>query len=132
MNDRIDLTGIEVYAKHGVLESEQQKAQVFRVDLSVFLDLTTAGATDDLEATVDYSQLALDVREVVGTDSHRLIEAVASRVADRVLDHVEVEKAIVTIHKPQAPLDLVFDDVSVTIERHRPAPGGEPPGSSPV
>ncbi len=120
MNDRIEITGIEVYAKHGVLESEQEKAQVFRVDISVFTDLSTAGGSDDLADTLDYSELALQVREVVGAESHKLIETVATRVAEAILGHhPEVSRAVVTIHKPQAPIDLAFDDVSVTIERHR-------------
>lgn len=119
MNDHIDLTGIEVYAKHGVLESEQEKAQVFRVDARVYLDLSTPGQTDDLADSLDYSELALEIREVVGADTHKLIETVAARVASALLGHAEVARAVVTIHKPNAPIDLAFDDVSVTIERSR-------------
>lgn len=119
MNDRIDLTGIEVYGKHGVLESEQEKAQVFRVDVAVFLDLTKAGRSDDLADTVDYGALAEDVREVVGSESHYLIEKVATRVAEMVLTYPEVNRTIVTIHKPDAPVDVAFDDISVTVDRKR-------------
>jgi dihydroneopterin aldolase len=119
LNDRIEITGIEVYAKHGVLESEKERAQVFRVDVSVFTDLSVPGKSDDLADTLDYSELALEVREVVGAESHKLIETVATRVAEAMLGHPEVARAVVTIHKPQAPIDLAFDDVSVTIERHR-------------
>ena len=117
MNDRIELTGIEVYAKHGVNADEQERAQVFRVDVTAYTDMATAGETDDLADTLDYSTLALEIREVVGAESHKLIETVASRVADTVLGHARVDKAVVTIHKPNAPIDLAFDDVSVTIER---------------
>lgn len=119
MTDHIDLTGIEVYAKHGVLESEQEKAQVFRVDVSVHLDLSAPSQTDDLADSLDYSELALEIREVVGAESHKLIETVASRVATAMLAHAEVTRAVVTIHKPNAPIDLAFDDVSVTIDRSR-------------
>ncbi|HET9259743.1 MAG TPA: dihydroneopterin aldolase [Acidimicrobiia bacterium] len=119
MTDRIDLRGIEVYARHGVLESEQERAQVFKADVTVFTDLTAAGDSDDLSETIDYSELALEIREVVGSESHKLIETVAARVADAVMSHPRVESAIVTIHKPDAPIDLVFDDVAVTIERRR-------------
>lgn len=119
MTDRIDLKGIEVYAKHGVLEQEQEKAQVFRVDVAVFADLSAAGETDDLGATVDYSELALEVREVVGAESYKLIETVAAKVADAVMSHPKVSRTMVTIHKPDAPIDLVFEDVSVTVERSR-------------
>ncbi|MFZ0013717.1 MAG: dihydroneopterin aldolase [Acidimicrobiia bacterium] len=119
MNDRIDLRGIEVYARHGVLTSEQEKAQVFRVDVTAYTDLSSAGTSDDLDDTLDYSTLALEVREVVGSESHKLIETVAAHVADTVMGHPRVTRSIVTIHKPDAPIDLVFEDVSVTIERSR-------------
>ncbi|MGH3649956.1 MAG: dihydroneopterin aldolase [Acidimicrobiia bacterium] len=119
MNDRIDLTGIEVYAKHGVLAEEQEKAQVFKVDVTVFADLATAGETDDLSDTLDYSALALEIREVVGSESNKLIETVAARVADALMSHPTVTRSIVTIHKPDAPIDVVFQDVAVTVERTR-------------
>lgn len=119
MTDRIDLKGIEVLAKHGVLEHEQEKAQVFRADVTVITDLSKAGESDDLDDTLDYSELALEVREVVGSESYKLIETVAARVADAIMSHPKVLGTVVTIHKPGAPIDLVFEDVSVTIERSR-------------
>jgi 7,8-dihydroneopterin aldolase/epimerase/oxygenase len=119
LNDRIDIKGIEVYAKHGVLDSEQEMAQVFKVDVSVFSDLSVPGDSDDLADTLDYSALALEVREVVGAVSHKLIEKVADEVAGAVLAHPGVARVMVTIHKPDAPIDLVFEDVSVTIDRSR-------------
>lgn len=119
MTDRVEIRGIEVLAKHGVLEEEQEKAQVFKIDVSAYMDLSKAGESDALTDALDYSVLALEIREVVGSESHRLIERVAVRVADVVMAHQQVERTVVTIHKPQAPIDLVFEDVSVTIERTR-------------
>jgi dihydroneopterin aldolase len=119
LNDRIDLTGIEVYAKHGVLDQEQERAQVFRVDVTAYTDLSAPGESDDIADALDYSTLAMEVREAVGSESNKLIETVAARVADAVMAHPQVTKSIVTIHKPDAPIDLVFEDVSVTIERSR-------------
>lgn len=119
MNDRIDLTGIEVYAKHGVLDHEQVRAQVFLVDVTAYMDLAVPGASDDLSDALDYSTLAMEVREAVGSESNKLIEAVAARVADAIMAHSQVTRSVVTIHKPDAPIDLVFEDVSVTIDRSR-------------
>lgn len=56
---------------------------------------------------------------MVGAESNKLLETVAARVADAVMNHPRVSGTIVTIHKPDAPMDLVFEDVSVTIERSR-------------
>ena len=119
MNDRLDLKGIEVYAKHGVLEHEQEKAQVFKVDVTAFTDLSLPGETDDLSDALDYSELAHQVREVVGSESYKLIETVAAKVTDVVMSYPQVVRSVVTIHKPAAPIDLVFEDVSVTVERSR-------------
>jgi len=119
LNDRIDLTGIEVFARHGVLDHEQERAQVFRADVTVFTDLSKPGESDDIDDALDYSMLAMEIREVVGSESHRLIETVAARVADALLGHEAVERVVVTIHKPNAPIEVAFDDVSVTIERSR-------------
>jgi dihydroneopterin aldolase/2-amino-4-hydroxy-6-hydroxymethyldihydropteridine diphosphokinase len=119
LTDRIDITGIEVYAKHGVLDEEQERAQVFKVDVTVFTELAAAGSSDDLADTIDYGALALEVREVVGSESHKLLEKVAAQVCEAVMAHPGVDRSIVTIHKPFAPIDLVFEDVSVTVERSR-------------
>lgn len=119
MTDRVDLTGIEVYAKHGVLEFEQSQAQIFVVDVTAYIDLSVPGTSDDLDDTLDYGELALEVREVVGSESYALIERVATSVADVVLAHKRVERAVVTIHKPNAPVEVAFSDISVTVDRTR-------------
>jgi dihydroneopterin aldolase len=119
VTDRIEVRGIEVLARHGVLEHEQTESQPFLVDLTVFLDLSRAGSSDDLADTVDYGRLAQEAHAVVVTESYQLIETVADRVAARVLADPQVDRVVVTVHKPQAPIPLVFGDVSVTIERSR-------------
>jgi len=119
VTDRIDLKGIEVYARHGVLEREQTHAQIFRVDVAAYLDLSQPSESDDLGDTLDYGELALQVREVVGSESHALIERVASSVADVVLAHSAVKRTVVTIHKPDAPVEVVVGDISVTVDRSR-------------
>lgn len=119
MTGEIRLTGIEVLAKHGVLESEQRRAQVFRVDVTAQLDLDKPGRSDRLEDTLDYGALAVEIREVVGSESHALIERVATRVAETVLSHDQVNRVVVTVHKPEAPVEVALDDVSVSITRER-------------
>jgi dihydroneopterin aldolase len=119
VTDRIELRGIEVIARHGVLESEQIEPQLFRVDVTVHVDTTAAALTDDITETVDYGELAQQVHDLVARDSHRLIETVADRVARLALGVSGVERVEVTVHKPQAPIPLRFEDVSITIDRRR-------------
>ena len=119
MTDRIDLTGIEVWARHGVLPEEKTRDQLFVVDVSVHFDTSGASASDDLHDTIDYGGLAKSVHDLVASASHNLIETVADRVATRVLEEPKAERVIVTVHKPQAPMLVKFGDVSVTVDRRR-------------
>lgn len=119
MNDRIELRGIEVMARHGVLPQEKDEPQRFVIDLEVYLDLSVAGISDDLADTVDYGRLAQEAHDLVGDESHQLIEVVAERLAGRILATPRVERVVVTIHKPQAPIAVPFGDVAVTVDRSR-------------
>ena len=117
MTDSIAITGIEVFAYHGVLESEKETGQLFIVDVEVRLDLSAAGDSDDLAETVDYGLLAQQVHGVVASERWDLIERVAARVAETVLEDARVREVVVTVHKPGAPISVDFSDVSVTVRR---------------
>lgn len=119
MADRIEVTGIEVFAHHGVFEDERRAGQRFVIDLTLDVDLTHAGATDDLASTVDYGVLIGRVHDVVSSEQWNLIERVAQRVADVVLDDARVERVVVTVHKPEAPIEASFGDVAVSLTRSR-------------
>lgn len=117
--DRITLTGLKVQANHGVFDFERTNGQLFVIDLTVWLDLSPAALSDDLNNTVHYGELAEEVVAAVASDPVDLIETVAERVAQVVLAHAPVERVEVTVHKPQAPISVEFADVAVTIERSR-------------
>lgn len=117
MTDRITLTGLSVFGYHGVFDHEKRDGQTFVVDISVWLDLWRAAATDDLTATVHYGKLAELAAGIVAGPSRDLIESVAGAIADAVLASFPVSAVEVTIHKPAAPIPLSFADVSVTISR---------------
>lgn len=119
MTDRIELRGIEVQARHGVPAEERAAPQPFLVDLTLYLDLSVAGSSDDLSDTVDYGWLAREVHDLVAGESHQLIETVADRVARHVLEIAPVQRVTVTVHKPEAPIPLPFADVAVAIDRSR-------------
>lgn len=118
--DTITITGIEVWANHGVLPHEEDLGQRYRVDVTIEVDLAAAAASDDLADTVDYGALAALVVHEFGPPRTRLVEAVAGRVADAVLDHDErITWVQVTVHKPSAPLTVPVEDVVVTLRRSR-------------
>lgn len=117
--DRLQLTGIEVFAHHGVLPEEKQIGQRFLIDLDIEADLNTAGKSDSLADTLDYGSLATKVHDLVAGSRWNLIEKVAEEIANLVLTIPLVRAVAVTVHKPNAPIALDFADVSVTIDRRR-------------
>ncbi|MDQ4094366.1 MAG: dihydroneopterin aldolase [Actinomycetota bacterium] len=117
--DRITLTGLRVHGRHGVHEHERTHGQDFIIDATVWLDLGPAAATDQLSATLDYGALAQRAARIVGGDPCNLIETLAARIATDVLIDQRVQAVEVTVHKPTAPLELRFTDVSVTTRRSR-------------
>ncbi len=118
--DRITLTGMEFYGRHGCLPEERENGQIFLVDAELFLDLGRAGKSDALEDTVDYAAVFACIRRIVEGTPRRLIEALAEEIAGTVLHDFPMLRGIVlTVHKPQAPIPGRFRDVSVTVERER-------------
>lgn len=117
--DELTVRGIEVFAHHGVLDHERRDGQTFRVDLTLSLDTREAARTDDLAQTVDYGALVAEVVAAVERDPVDLVETLAQRVAEVCLTDLRVARAVVSIHKPHAPIDATFDDVVLTITRSR-------------
>lgn len=117
--DRIALTGISAFGHHGVFDFERQNGQTFVVDVVCAIDLSEAGASDDLETTVDYGGLAAAVAADIEGEPLNLIEALAERIARTCLAQPRVTAAQVTVHKPQAPMPVPVGDVAVTLTRKK-------------
>jgi 7,8-dihydroneopterin aldolase/epimerase/oxygenase len=115
--DRIELRGLTVRGRHGVYEHERRDGQDFVVDLTVWLDLAPAAASDALADTLDYGALAQRAAAIVGGEPCDLIETVAGRIAAEVLTDRRVRAVEVALHKPQAPIPLQFTDVAVVLTR---------------
>ena len=119
MADRIELRGLTVQGHHGVYEQERRDGQVFVVDITVWIDLDRAAASDDLADTLDYSELARRAVQVVAGPPRKLIESVAGAIADDVMRDERVHAVEVVLHKPAAPMDFEFADVAVVARRSR-------------
>ena len=119
MTDRITLTGLSATGYHGVFESERRDGQTFIADVVIELDIRPAAKSDSVSDTVDYSDIATRVVAHLEGEPVNLIETLAERIASDILGTYLVTAVEVTIHKPQAPLQTVFADVSVSIRRER-------------
>ncbi|MGI3784526.1 MAG: dihydroneopterin aldolase [Janthinobacterium lividum] len=118
--DRIVLTGLRAWGRHGVFDHEREQGQHFVVDVALALDLSAASTSDDLRRTVDYGTLAEAVVADVQGEPLNLIEALAERIAQTCLRQPGVTEVEVTVHKPEAPITVAFTDVAVTLTRSRP------------
>jgi 7,8-dihydroneopterin aldolase/epimerase/oxygenase len=118
--DRLSLTGIRGFGHHGVFDVERTQGQEFVADVVLGVDSRAAAKTDDLAKTVDYGLLAKGVRAAIESEPVNLVETLAQRIADVCLEHSVVAWAEVTVHKPDAPVDVALDDVAITIYRSRP------------
>lgn len=119
MTDRIELRGLRVRGNHGVFGHERADGQDFIVDITVWMDLATAAASDALADTYDYGVLAQRAAAIIAGPARDLIETVAAEIADEVLGDARVQAVEVTLHKPHAPIPLTFDDVAVVARRSR-------------
>ena len=115
--DTLRLTGVRARGHHGVLPEERRDGQDFVVDVVLHLDLRPAARSDDVGDTVHYGELAEALAREVGGEPVDLVETLAERLAALCLRHERVERVEVTVHKPQAPIPVPFDDVSVTVVR---------------
>ncbi|MDQ2825372.1 MAG: dihydroneopterin aldolase [Actinomycetota bacterium] len=105
---------------HGALPEEQDRAQPFEVDVDIAVDLSAAGASDELTDTVDYGAVAVGVERVVTGGHHRLLERLARRIGDDVLAmDPRIASVTVTVRKlrPPVPVDLASAAVSMVVTR---------------
>ncbi|BBC35571.1 7,8-dihydroneopterin aldolase [Streptomyces graminofaciens] len=117
--DRVALRGLRARGYHGVFQHEREEGQTFVVDLTLGLDTRPAAADDDLAKTVHYGIVAEEVVGIVEGEPVNLIETLAERIAQACLRHDGVLEVEVGVHKPNAPITVPFDDVTVTITRSR-------------
>ena len=109
----IALKGLGALANHGVYDFERDRNQRFSADIVMWVE--TAGTADDIAATVSYADIADEAMAVLTGAAVDLIETLAETIASRVMSHEGVVGTEVTVHKPDAPIDHPFADVSVTV-----------------
>jgi dihydroneopterin aldolase len=117
--DKISLNDISAFGYHGVLKSEKELGQNFLIDLDVELDLREAGVNDNLDFTVNYSDLHYIVKKVVKEESFNLIESIAEKIAFEVLENIKIKRVRVKVKKPYIPDKDFSGKVSVEIYREQ-------------
>lgn len=116
--DKIKIENLEVFAKHGVFPEENVLGQKFLVSAILFTDTRKAGKTDELTASIHYGEVSQFIDRYMKEHTFQLLERVAESLAEELLMNTAgLEKVILEIKKPWAPIGLPLETVSVEIER---------------
>jgi dihydroneopterin aldolase len=116
----IEISGLSLYTHHGVTEAEREVGQRLLIDLRLDVGETDATVTDRIEDTVDYGEVCQLVALLAQQRSYRTLERLCSAIADRLLSDFDLEGVWVKASKPEPPLALPVEDVSVEVWREAP------------
>jgi dihydroneopterin aldolase len=109
----VELHGLEVFGRHGVLDEERRDGQTFVFDVSLEI---AEPADDSVEATVDYRDVAQAVREISDRARVDLIETLAASVAEGLVARFPVVGVRVRVRKPH-PAGVGAEWSAATAER---------------
>lgn len=116
--DKIIIKDMELYAFHGVNIEEKKLGQRFAISAEIYLETSDAAENDELSKTVSYAKICKDMAIVFTEKSYDLIETCAEVLATQILLQNElIQKVVVTVKKPWAPIGKILDYVAVEIER---------------
>jgi dihydroneopterin aldolase len=116
----IRIKNARFYAHHGVLDSERMSGGLFEIDAEMTCDVTEAEAEDNLKKTLDYELTYKFIKEVVSQEKFFLIEALAYRIALKIIENFSmVQKVVINVRKPSPPLGGLTDYVEVEHSEYR-------------
>jgi 7,8-dihydroneopterin aldolase/epimerase/oxygenase len=113
----IEVTGLSLYTHHGVTPAEREVGQRVVIDLRLDVGECDATITDHVEDTVDYAQVCQTVALVAQQRSYRTLERLCTAIADRLIDDYGADEVWVKAAKPEPPIPLPVDEVSVEVWR---------------
>ena len=113
----IVIKGLRELGVHGVLPEEQTRPQPFEVDVELTVDVSSAGETDALDDTVDYSAVAEAISRVVTSERYALLERLGTRIAEVCRVDERVTGVTVTVRKLHPPVRAMVEYVAVTIQQ---------------
>ncbi len=112
----VELSGLEVFGYHGVEEDERRLGQLFLFDVQ--LEVGERGASDRLGEAVDYTEVASAIRDLSEEQRFDLLEALATRTADLLMERFAPDSVRVRVRKPRVtPAGLTVEYSAVTVER---------------
>jgi dihydroneopterin aldolase len=111
----VEIAGLSLYTRHGVSEAERELGQRLLIDVSFELSDCDATVTDRLEDTVDYAEVCEQVALAAQERSYRTLERLCAAIAERLADRFGAESIRVKAAKPEPPIPLPVEEVSVEV-----------------
>jgi dihydroneopterin aldolase len=111
----IEIAGLSLYTRHGVSEAERELGQRLVFDVSFELDECDATVTDRVEDTIDYGDVCEQVALAAQERSYRTLERLCTAVAERLARRYGAESVRVKAAKPEPPIPLPVEEVSVEV-----------------
>lgn len=112
----IEIKGLHVFANHGVLEEEKRSGQEFIVDAKLYSNLCKPAFEDSINSSTNYASVCETISNYMKSRTFDLIEKVSYELTKEILiTYPLVDEVDITLHKPNAPIELEFDDVMVNI-----------------
>ena len=111
----VEVSGLSLYTRHGVSEAERELGQRLVFDVSFELDDCDATVTDRVEDTIDYGQVCEQVALAAQERSYKTLERLCAAVVDRLSNRYDAESVRVKAAKPEPPIPLPVEEVSVEV-----------------
>ena len=111
----IEISGLSLYTRHGVSDAERELGQRLVFDVTFELDECDATVTDRIDDTIDYGAVCEQIALAAQERSYRTLERLCTAVADRLMDRFGAESVRVKAAKPEPPIPLPVDEVSVEV-----------------
>jgi dihydroneopterin aldolase len=113
----VEITGLSLYTRHGVSDAERELGQRLVIDVAFELGDCDAMVTDRVEDTVDYGDVCEQVALAAQERSYKTLERLCAAIADRLMERYAADTVRVKAAKPEPPIPLPVDEVSVEVWR---------------
>ena len=113
--DIVYIRELEVRTIIGIFDWEREQRQVVSLDLEMGSDIAAAATTDTIENALDYKAVAKRLIDFIEKSDFFLVETLAERVSDIVVNEFSVPWVKLRLGKPGAVTGS--KDVGIIIER---------------
>ena len=117
--DKISILNLKIAGNHGVYDFEKERPGTFEIDVEIFKDLSILQGKDDLKKTIDYSEVIRAIQKIFNEKRYNLIETLAEKICDNLLNNFLIASVKLRIRKPHAPIQANFETVEVEILREK-------------